>query len=82
MDNGAKLEIKGTNSDAHHLSVENQKYNWLEVNGTNPNVTTTLSSNAALASTSLSVASGTGFAAGDWISVFRPFENIDGWSKD
>ena len=82
MDNGAKLEIKGTNSDAHHLSVENQKYNWLEVNGTNPNVTTTLSSNAALASTSLSVASGTGFAAGDWISAFRPFENIDGWTKD
>tara|TARA_Y100001937_G_scaffold53991_1_gene74513 strand:- start:357 stop:2849 length:2493 start_codon:yes stop_codon:yes gene_type:complete len=82
MDHGAKLEIKGTNSDAHHLSVESNKYNWLEVNGTNPNVTTTLSSNAALASTSLSVASGTGFASGDWINAFRPFENIDDWEID
>jgi len=82
MDNGAKLEIKGTNSDAHHLAFNNQKYNWIEVNGTNPNTTTTLTANVAIGSTSLPVTSGTGFAAGDWISAFRPFENIDNWEND
>ena len=82
MDNGARLEIKGNNSDNHSLRFNNQKYNWIEVEGTNPNQSTTMSANASVNSTSLSLTSGTGFAAGDWISVFRPFEDIADWEYD
>lgn len=82
MDNGARLEIKGNNADNHSLRFNSQKYNWIEVEGTNPNQTTTMSANASVNSTSLSLTSGTGFAAGDWISVFRPFEDMADWEFD
>ena len=51
MDNGAILEIKGTNSDNHSLRLNNQKYNWIELEGTNPNQQTTLSAAAGIGST-------------------------------
>lgn len=82
MENGARLEIKGDNGANHSLRFNNQKYNWLEVEGTNPNQTTTMASAASIGSTSLSFTSGTGFAAGDWISVYRSFENCDDWEYD
>ena len=82
MDNGAILEIKGTNSDNHSLRLNNQKYNWIELEGTNPNQQTTLSAAAGIGSTSLTFTSGTGFAAGDWIAVNRAFEDIADWEYD
>ena len=82
MDNGAILEIKGTNSDNHSLRLNNQKYNWIELEGTNPNQQTTLSAAAGIGSTSLTFTSGTGFAVGDWIAVNRAFEDIADWEYD
>ena len=82
MENGAILEIKGDNSADHCLRINNQKYNWVEVEGTNPNTTTTTSSAVALGSTSITATSGTGFASGDWISVFKSLEDIDDWEYD
>jgi len=82
MDNGAVVEMKGTNSDNHSLRINNQKYNWVEFEGTNPNSTTTTSAAATLGSTSISLTSSSGFAAGDWINVFRAFEDIDDWEYD
>lgn len=82
MDNGAVLEIKGSNSDNHSLRFNAQKYNWIEVEGTNPNQKTTLTATTSIASTSLSVASGTGFAKGDWIAINRAFEDIADWEYD
>lgn len=82
MDNGAILEIKGTNSDDHCLRINGNKRNWVEVEGTNPNATTTTASAVALNSTSISLTSGTGFAAGDWINIFRALEDIGDWEYD
>ena len=82
MENGAILEIKGNNSANHSLRVNNQKYNWVEIEGTNPNTTTTTSAAVTLGSTSISLTSSTGFAAGDWINVFRALEDVDDWEYD
>ena len=82
MDNGAILEIKGDNSANHSLRVNNQKYNWVEIEGTNPNTTTTTSANVTIGSSSFTVTSATGLAAGDWINVFRPLEDVDDYEYD
>ena len=82
MDNGAILEIKGDNSANHSLRVNNQKYNWVEIEGTNPNTTTTTSANVTIGSSSFTVTSATGLAVGDWINVFRPLEDVDDWEYD
>jgi hypothetical protein len=80
MDNGARLEFKGNNSENHSLRFNSQKYNWIEVSGTNPNQSTTISSALAINSTSFTVASGTGFAVGDWIAIQRPVEDMTDWA--
>lgn len=79
MDNAAVLEIRGTNSDIHYLRINNEQWVWVELDGTNPNSKTTLSSNVSIASDSIPVVSSSGFAAGDWISSFVEAENIDDW---
>ena len=63
MDNGALIEMKGNNSDNHSIRMKNHYIMTFEINGTNPNATTTLSANEAIASTELAFSSSTGFAA-------------------
>ena len=82
MDNGAILEMKGTSSENHRLRINSQKRNWVEFEGTNPNSKTTTSAAVPLSSTSISLTSSSGFAAGDWINIFRAFEDIADWEYD
>ena len=82
MDNGAILEMKGTSSENHRLRIGSQKRNWVEFEGTNPNSKTTTAAAVALSSTSVSLTSSSGFAAGDWINIFRAFEDIADWEYD
>ena len=82
MDNGAILEMKGTSSENHRLRINSQKRNWVEFEGTNPNQTTTTAAAVPLSSTSISLTSSSGFAAGDWINIFRAFEDIADWEYD
>ena len=82
MDNGAILEMKGTSSENHRLRIGSQKRNWIELEGTNPNSKTTTSAAVPLGSTSVSLTSGTGFASGDWLTIFRAFEDIADWEYD
>ena len=82
MDNGAILEMKGVSGDNHRLRINSQKRNWVEFDGTNPNQTTTTSAAVPLNSTSISFTSGTGFASGDWINIFRALEDIADWEYD
>ena len=70
MDAGAILEIKGTNADQHRLEVRSQRYLTCEIVGTNPNPSTTISTNTDTNATSLPFTSATNFAAGDWINVY------------
>lgn len=82
MDNGAILEMKGTSSENHRLRINSQKRNWVEFEGTNPNSKTTTSAAVPLSSTSVSLTSSSGFAAGDWINIFRAFEDMADWEYD
>jgi len=82
MDNGAILEMKGTSSENHRLRIGSQKRNWVEFEGTNPNSKTTTAAAVPLSSTSVSLTSSSGFAAGDWINIFRAFEDMADWEYD
>lgn len=82
MDNGALIEIKGNNADNHSIRLKNHYIMTFEINGTNPNSTTTTASNCAIGSTSLSFTSSTGFAAGDWFSVYRDISDIVDYEYD
>lgn len=77
MTNGAILEIRGTNSDAHYIRMEQEDYSWIECDGTNPNSKTTLSANSAEGAFNVALTSSSGFAAGDWVSMFVELEDID-----
>lgn len=77
MTNGAILEIRGTNSDAHYIRMEQEDYSWIECDGTNPNSKTTLSSSTSEGAMYVPVTSATGFAEGDWVSMFVELEDID-----
>lgn len=82
MDNGALIEIKGNDADNHSIRMKNHYIMTFEINGTNPNSTTTTASNCAIGSTSLSFTSSTGFAAGDWFSVFRDISDVVDYEYD
>lgn len=82
MDNGAIFEIKGNNSDNHSIRMNAHYIMTFEVNGNNPNQETTLSSAISGGATSLPFTSSTGFAAGDWVQVYRTLENTDKYWLD
>ena len=79
MDNGARLEIKGDNAAQHQLTCTAEPYVWIEIDGNTPNSRTTISANTTVGSSSVSVVSSTGFASGDWVSLFVEAEDIDDW---
>ena len=81
MSNGAILEIRGDNAASHRLQVQAGKYIECILDGTNPNSSTSLSSATTNRDYSLSVSSGTGFVAGDWISVQIDAEDIDDYEQ-
>ena len=82
MDNGALIEIKGSDADNHSIRLKNHYIMTFEINGTNPNPTTTTASNCAIGNTSLSFSSSTGFAVGDWFQVYRDISNIVDYEYD
>ena len=68
---GAKIQITGTSAEQHGVWVENENNVHVVMQGSDGMPCTTLSSTHNEGSTSLSVASGTNFAAGEWISIFN-----------
>lgn len=77
MDNGAIFEIKGNDADQHSIRMKARYVMTFEVNGNNPNQETTLNGAKAIGSTALTFTSASGFAAGDWIQVYRTLENTN-----
>ena len=67
---GATIQINGSSSDRHGVWVENENATHVIMEGSDGMPCTTLSAAEAEGSTSLAVASGTNFAAGEWIAVF------------
>ncbi len=71
MDNGSILEIRGSNTDQHRLEIRGQGYITCEIEGNNPNPSTTLSGNYDVNSSKFTVQNLNGIAIGDWVSVFN-----------
>ena len=65
-----KILFDGSNSDTHGLWQENETDAHMVLEGVDGMPSTTLSAQENENSTSLAVASGTNFAAGEWIAVF------------
>jgi hypothetical protein len=71
MDPGTILEIAGSNADQHRLHIQPHAFVTCEIEGTNPNPQTTLSSATTNNSASISVVDASQFAINDWISVYK-----------
>ena len=82
MDNGALIEMKGNNADNHSIRMKNHYIMTFEINGTNPNATTTSSANCSIGNSSISFSSSTGFAEGDWFQIYRDVSNIVDYEYD
>jgi len=67
---GGKIQIKGTSAEQHGIWQENEDSASVIMEGSDGMPSTTLSAAEAEGSTSLAVASGTNFAAGEWIAVY------------
>ena len=65
-----KILFDGTNGDTHGLYQENETDAHMVLEGVDGMPSTTLSAQENENSTSLAVASGTNFAAGEWIAIF------------
>jgi hypothetical protein len=64
------LEFRGSNDDQHGIWVENLRFSSLKLVGDESRTFSTLSSAVEINADYLPVSSTSGFAAGDWISVF------------
>lgn len=79
---GAKIQINGSSADRHGIHIEDEDGASFIFEGSDGMPSTTLSSAEAEGSTSLAVASGTNFAAGEWIAVFDNTTNVTSDTND
>jgi hypothetical protein len=79
---GATIQITGTSAEQHGIWVENENGASFIFEGSDGMPCTTLSAAEAESSTSLAVASGTNFAAGEWISVFNHITDVASDTND
>jgi hypothetical protein len=69
--NNIRLEFEGNNDDQHGIWIENVTYSsWKFIGDDNVTITNTASA-VAVEDTYVHVASTTGFAIGDWISIYH-----------
>ena len=67
---GAKIQINGTSAEQHGIWQENEEAASVIMEGSDGMPSTTLSANTVEGSTSLTVASASNFAAGEWIAIY------------
>lgn len=79
MDPGSILEIRGTNAEQHRLQIQPHGYVTCEIEGTNPNPQTTLSSGISNRDNFAKVADASKFAAGDWINIYTGQVTAKDW---
>jgi len=80
MDPGSILEIRGTNSDSHRLWVNAEDRITVEIIGTHPHPSTTLTADASGVVTNFSFTDASKFAPGDWINVYMPERTGQSWT--
>jgi len=71
MENNTVMEIRGANSDNHHLQMRSQRYITIEFEGSQKNALTTTTSAKVIGNTTFDVSSSSGFAVGDWVNVYQ-----------
>ena len=69
--NNITLEFEGTNADQHGIWIENQTYSSWKFIGDDSVTTTTLSADAGVEDSYLTVVDETGFGVGDWIAIYN-----------
>lgn len=69
--NNILLEFNGTNSDQHGIWIENVTYSSWKFIGDDSVTTTTISSEASVEDSYLTVADESGFGVGDWIAIYN-----------
>ena len=79
---GATIQINGSSGEQHGIWVENENGASFIFEGSDGMPSTTLSTAENEGSTSLAVASGTNFAAGEWIAVFDNVTNVTSDTND
>ena len=79
---GATIQINGSSGEQHGIWVENENGASFIFEGSDGMPSTTLSSVQNEGATSLPVASGTNFAAGEWIAVFDNVTNVTSDTND
>lgn len=79
MDPGSLLEIRGTNAEQHRLQVQGHNYVTCEIEGTNPNPQTLVTTQVENKGTSLVVNDASKFAPGDWISIYKAERSGKDW---
>ena len=79
---GATIQINGSSAEQHGIWVENENGASFIFEGSDGMPSTTLSTAENEGSTSLAVASGTNFAAEEWIAVFDNVTNVTSDTND
>ena len=73
--NNMVLEFEGTNDDQHGIWVENERFASMKLEADAYRTTTTSSAEMSYKSEYITVSDDSGFAAGDWISVYKEQED-------
>lgn len=81
MDPGSKLEIRGTDADAHRLYFRGDSRLTAEIIGTNPNPQTTIAADISPSGSPgpISFTDASDFRIGDWINVHMPERTGKSW---
>lgn len=70
LTDGALIQVKGGSNEDHGIWVENETNTHIIFEGSDPVPTTTVSANVGTESSSIPVASNSGFVVGEWIMAF------------
>ena len=68
--NNIELEFRGTNSDQHGIWIQNERFASLKLVGDEGRTNSTISSIANIGDEYITVSNDSGFATGDWISIY------------
>ena len=71
MGSDSRIEIRGDNAAQHGIQITSETYAWSELIGTEKNLSTTLTATGSYNDAYLACNSVTGFAAGDWVTVYK-----------
>ena len=73
--NNMVLEFEGTNDDQHGIWIENERYASMKLEADAYRTTTTSNSSMSYNGSYIPVTSASGFAQGDWVSIYKEQED-------